>query len=39
MQGHYAEALSDYHDAYRLRHQEPLVLLSIACAHIAQVRV
>ena len=32
------EALSEYHHAYRLRPQEPLVLLSIACAYIAQVR-
>lgn len=38
-QGHHAEALSEYHHAYRLRPQEPLVLLSIACAYIAQVHV
>ncbi len=31
------EALSEYHYAYQLRPQEPLVLLSIACAYIAQV--
>lgn len=32
------EALSEYHNVYQLRPQEPLVLLSIACAYIAQVR-
>lgn len=38
MQSHHAEALEEYLHAYRLQPDEPLVLLSIACTYISQVR-
>ena len=38
MQSHHAEALQEYLHAYRLQPDEPLVLLSIACTYISQVR-